>query len=69
MSFTPNMGGMDRLLRAAVGAVLVVLLLMGQIAGTWAWVAGIVAVAMLGSAAIRVCPAYTLFGIRTCKTS
>jgi hypothetical protein len=56
-----NVGGIDRLLRLAVGLLLVALALTGGI-GAWGWI-GLVLVA---TAAFRFCPLYTLLGFSTC---
>lgn len=58
-----NMGQTDRIIRFAVGALLIVLALSGVI-GAWGWI-GIVPIA---TAALNFCPAYRLLGINTCKT-
>lgn len=57
-----NIGNADRVLRIAVGAMLIVLALLGQI-GVWGWL-GLIP---LATGIFRVCPGYALFGIRTCK--
>jgi Protein of unknown function (DUF2892) len=56
-----NVGGIDRILRAALGLVLITLAATGTI-GVWGWV-GVVLVA---TAAISFCPLYPLLGINTC---
>ena len=58
-----NVGTLDRTLRIGVGLALVALAATG-IAGPWGWI-GIVPLAtgMLGW-----CPAYTLFGLKTCQS-
>jgi Protein of unknown function (DUF2892) len=56
-----NVGGIDRILRAALGLVLIALAATGTI-GLWGWV-GIVP---LATAAIGFCPVYPLLGINTC---
>lgn len=58
-----NVGGIDRILRIAVGLVLVVwaALLGGPV---WAWIG----IMPLATGAIGWCPAYLPFGIKTCKT-
>ena len=68
-----NVGLIDRALRFVLGAVLLAAPflppLAGYFAGIGAWkyaVAG-AGVVMLGTAIFRFCPAYTLFGIRTCS--
>ncbi len=63
MNITKNMGSADRLIRFAIGALLIVLALTGTI-GLWGWL-GLIPVA---TAALNFCPAYTLFGIKTCST-
>jgi hypothetical protein len=55
-----NVGMIDRLLRALVGIGLIYWALTGG--PIWAWIG----VVPLLTAAVGFCPAYTLFGIRTC---
>ncbi|MBF0426157.1 MAG: DUF2892 domain-containing protein [Magnetococcales bacterium] len=57
-----NVGGIDRLLRIAVGIVLLVLVFVGP-QTVWGWV-GLVP---LLTGAVNFCPAYALFGINTCR--
>jgi hypothetical protein len=64
MQLTANVGTTDRLIRIVVGVVLIALTLMGQI-GIWGWLG----VVLLATAFLKFCPAYTLFGVRTCKAS
>ena len=59
--------GVKDTLRAVVGAFLLLLVLTGTFAGTAGWIAGIVGAVMLGTAALRVCPAYRLIGVNTCR--
>jgi hypothetical protein len=56
-----NVGQIDKIVRIAVGLLLIVLALMGTI-GWWGWI-GIVPIAtgLMGS-----CPAYSLLGFSTC---
>jgi O-antigen ligase len=60
-TMSTNIGGLDRLLRAAVGIVLIALTLSGTI-GVWGWL-GLVP---LVTAVIGWCPAYRLLGMNTC---
>ena len=62
-----NMGQTDRIIRAIVGVVLLILAF-ASLSGAWAWVAGIVGVVMLATSAMGSCPPYALLGINTCKT-
>jgi Protein of unknown function (DUF2892) len=57
-----NVGGVDRILRAIVGLVLIGLTITGTI-GIWGWVGLIV----LATGIFSFCPAYGLLGIKTCK--
>lgn len=61
MNFTKNVGSTDRAIRAVVGLALIALTLMGTLP-VWGWIG----VIPLATAAIGWCPAYTLFGIKTC---
>jgi hypothetical protein len=56
-----NVGGMDRIARIAIGALLIVLTLLGTI-GAWGWI-GIVP---LATGLLRTCPAYSILGFNTC---
>ncbi|WP_375688638.1 DUF2892 domain-containing protein [Pseudooceanicola sp. LIPI14-2-Ac024] len=68
---TRNMGTFDRILRAVVAAVLIYLVFGSAfIASTLLVCLAVVAAAVFGVTAILGrCPLYTLFGIRTCRTS
>ncbi|MBP0480875.1 YgaP family membrane protein [Sagittula salina] len=63
---TRNMGQLDRIIRAAIGIFLLILVFT-SLSGAWAWIAGIIGVAMLTSSAFGICPPYALFGINTCR--
>lgn len=56
-----NAGSFDRLLRIIVGLVLIALVFVGP-QTPWGWVG----VVPLLTGLVGFCPAYTLFGIRTC---
>jgi hypothetical protein len=58
-----NVGGLDKILRIVIGALLVLGALMGY--GVWMWIGVIPLVTgLMGS-----CPLYSIFGIKTCKSS
>ncbi len=59
-----NVGGIDRVLRIAVGALLIVLAATGVI-GLWGWI-GIIPI-LTGTT--RICPAYLPLGFSTCKVA
>ena len=56
-----NVGTADRTVRVVAGVTLVVLTQMGVI-GTWGWV-GLVPIL---TGMLQVCPAYSIFGFKTC---
>lgn len=58
-----NVGTLDRVLRIAVGLLLILLALTGTI-GIWGWIG----IAPLATGIIRFCPAYPLLGINTCSS-
>ncbi len=59
---TLNVGGLDRTARVVVAIILITLAAL-QIISPWGWL-GIILV-VTGTS--RHCPAYSLFGVRTCK--
>ncbi|MBN8981511.1 MAG: DUF2892 domain-containing protein [Rhizobiales bacterium] len=68
-----NVGSFDRLLRFVLGVALMAAPFMPQFSNfflTWgAWKYAVAAVGLVSflTAVFRVCPAYLLFGIRTCR--
>ncbi|MBF9034389.1 DUF2892 domain-containing protein [Rhodobacterales bacterium HKCCE2091] len=70
---TRNVGTVDRFLRALLGIVLLYLAFASGLpafeAGALKWIAAVVGVVMLVVAAVRVCPIYAIFGIRTCPVA
>ncbi|MCW5731557.1 MAG: DUF2892 domain-containing protein [Alphaproteobacteria bacterium] len=61
-----NVGGLDRGLRVVAGLLLLSLVVL--LDGPAAWF-GLVGLVPLATALFAWCPAYTLFGIDTCRTS
>lgn len=61
---TTNVGTIDRALRVIAGIALIALAATGSI-GVW----GYIGVVPLATALIGWCPAYSLLGIKTCKTA
>lgn len=58
-----NIGTTDRIIRAVVGLALIAMVFVGpQI--VWGWIG----VVPLITALVGICPAYSLLGIKTCKT-
>jgi hypothetical protein len=56
-----NVGGIDRMARIVVGALLILLTLMGTI-GVWGWIG----VVPLATGLLKTCPAYSILGFNTC---
>jgi hypothetical protein len=59
-----NVGTLDRMLRVAAGIALLSLVFVGP---RTAW--GLLGIVPLATALLGSCPAYTLFGVRTCPMS
>jgi len=59
---TSNVGGIDRVLRIAVGLGLIAATLAGAI-GAWGWIG----VVPLATGVFRFCPAYLPFGASSCR--
>jgi ABC-type polysaccharide/polyol phosphate export permease len=59
-----NEGSIDRFLRVVIGIVLIALVFVGP-KTPWGWIGLLPLVTGL----VGFCPAYALFGIRTCKLS
>jgi hypothetical protein len=70
-----NVGSLDRTLRFIAGAILLASPFLPPMAGffaawgAWKFAVAAVGIVMLGTAAFRFCPAYTVLGIRTCPIS
>lgn len=66
-----NVGTVDRALRVIVGLVLLYLAFFSGAApfaaGFLKWAAVVVGLVMLGTAAMKSCPLYSVLGIKTCK--
>jgi hypothetical protein len=61
----PNMGTLDRSIRAVVGIVLIALWPFGVLQGTAAIVAAVVGAVLIVTVILRWCPPYDLLGINT----
>jgi len=64
-----NIGSLDRTLRFVLGVALVVAAFLPQVAaqmGDWRYALAAVGAVLVGTAVFRICPAYMLFGFRTC---
>ena len=60
---TKNMGSADRVIRVVIGLALLSLVFVGP-QTPWGWIG----VIPLVTAAIGVCPLYSIIGIKTCPT-
>jgi threonine/homoserine/homoserine lactone efflux protein len=64
-----NEGGLDRGIRVILGIVLLYLGWGGVVAGGLGLVLKIIGFVPLLTGIVGVCPAYMLFGVRTCRTA
>jgi len=64
-----NVGNIDRGIRILIGLAALAAVFVGPFAGAgWERIAlGLVGVIMIGTSAMKFCPLYRIFGIRTCK--
>lgn len=61
-----NVGSFDRLFRAALGVVLMLVAGFGGMGGAGTAIAAIVGVVMLATSAMSFCPLYRIVGLSTC---
>ncbi len=63
-----NVGNIDRGIRVLIGLAALAAVFVGPFAGAgWERIAlGLVGVIMIGTSAMKFCPLYRIFGIRTC---
>lgn len=68
---TTNVGTIDRIMRAILGAGLLYLAFLSGLpafdGALLKYGAALVGVVMLVVAAVRICPIYSIFGIKTCR--
>lgn len=68
---TKNVGTLDRMARAILGLVLLYLAFLSGLplfdGGLFKYGAAVVGAVMLVVAAVRICPLYSLIGIKTCR--
>ena len=65
-----NVGSADRWIRLLIGVVLIALPLATNVFstwGTWQYAVALVGAVLVVTAVFRFCPAYALFGVRTCS--
>lgn len=62
-----NVGSLDSMIRIIVAAVIALLYYLQVITGTWAIVLGALAVVLIITSVVSVCPLYLPFGISTRK--
>ncbi len=70
MNLCKNVGSIDRVVRALIGivALLLAFTTLGVMAGAlWGIIAAVVGVVMLGTAAMSLCPLYLPLGLSTCR--
>ena len=68
---TTNVGTLDRILRATLGVVLLYLAIFSGSSLTDVAVlkygAAVIGVIMLATSALKICPLYSILGVRTCR--
>ena len=64
---TCNVGGVERAIRIVVGVMLMALAVFGGMPTAAAWVLGVIGAVATVTGAVGCCPAWTLFGINTCR--
>jgi hypothetical protein len=62
-----NVGQTDRYVRMALAALLIALVLFGVVSGLLAVIASVVALVLIGTATVKVCPLYMVLGVKTDK--
>ena len=65
LTMISNMGSIDRIVRAAVAAIIVLAILTSQVTGLAAIVLGVLAVILAATSAVAWCPLYLPFHIST----
>ena len=71
---TKNVGSTDRLIRLIAGVILLIIAVPSLAGmafvglGGWAWLIGLIGVALVATGLLNFCGAYALLGINTCKT-
>lgn len=64
-----NMGSLDRIIRIALAVIIAILYFANVISGTWAIILGILALVLLLTGLVGVCPLYMLLRTSTLKKS
>jgi hypothetical protein len=71
LAMTANVGTLDRTLRAILGLVLLYLAFASGLplfdGALFKYGAAVIGIVMLVVATVRVCPLYSIFGIKTCR--
>ena len=62
---TTNVGGIDRILRIAIGAALLLWFFLDQGTGFWHW-AKLIGIVPLLTGLFSTCPLYSIIGMNTC---
>lgn len=64
-----NMGSTDKIIRIIIAIIIAVLYFTHVISGTWAIALLILAAVFILTSVIGYCPLYSIFGLKTCKSS
>lgn len=68
---TANVGTIDRILRAAIGAVLLYFAFLSGLTlfatPLFKYGAAVIGVVMLATSTLKICPIYSVLGLKTCR--
>lgn len=64
-----NMGSADKIVRSAAAAIIFLLILTGNLAGTAAWILGLIGVVFLATSFTGFCPLYKAINFSTNKAA
>ena len=63
-----NVGSADRIIRIILGLVLIALAFMSGWGTLGTIISAVIGCVLVVTALVRICPLYSLIGVRTCKT-
>ncbi len=64
-----NVGSADKIIRIVAALVIAALILAGVLTGTLAWILGVVAVVLVATSLVSMCPLYLALGISSASKS
>lgn len=64
-----NVGSVDKIIRFIAALTIVVLILADVLTGAWVWILGAVAVVLVATSLVSVCPLYLALGLSSSEKS